>query len=143
MLGSFPTHNPTHSTPCLARFSTPYATLGSPRSFVSCCKLSRQRSRVRVSSSPPFLFKNLPKVLYFSAGTKRHKIGTGNRVFPSRAYVSCVFSRNKSATTASCAFRFSVVTACVYVSRVTRIVEWRSSSCMIFSSAPVDRSSIE
>jgi hypothetical protein len=35
------------------------------------------------------------------------------------------------------------VTACVYVSRVTRIVEWRSSSCMIFSSAPVDRSSVE
>src|SRR4029077_15968892 len=55
----------------------------------------------------------LPKVLHFRAGTKRHKIGTGNRVFPSRAYVSCVFSRNKSATTASCAFRFSVVTACV------------------------------
>src|ERR1700676_1069806 len=106
-------------------------------------KLSRQRSRVRVSSSPPFLFKNLPEVLHFRVGTKRHKIGTGNRVFPSRAYVSCVFSRNNSATTASCAFRFSVVTACVYVSRVTRIVEWRSSSCMIFSSAPVDRSSVE
>src|SRR5258708_7233372 len=93
---------------------------------------------VRVPSSPPFFLKNLPKVLHFRAGTKRHKIGTGNRVFPSRAYVSCVFSRNKSATTACCAFRFSVVTACVYVSRVTRIVEWRSSSCMIFSSAPVE-----
>ena len=105
----------------------------SKRGFGSHPCLSRQRSRVRVSSSPPFLFKNLPKVLHFRAGTKRHKIGTGNRVFPSRAYVSCVFSRNKSATTASCAFRFSVVTACVYVSRVTRIVEWRSSSCMIFS----------
>jgi hypothetical protein len=92
---------------------------------------------------PAISFKNLPKVLHFRMGTKRHKIGTGNRAFPSRAYVSCVFSRNKSATTASCAFRFSVVTACVYVSRVTRIVEWRSSSCMIFSSAPVDRSSVE
>src|SRR6266481_1273685 len=80
--------------------------------------LSRQRSRVRVSSSPPFLFKNLPKVLHFRVGTKRHKIGTGNRVCPSRAYVSCVFSRNKSATTSSCALRFSVVTTCVYVSRV-------------------------
>ena len=75
--------------------------------------LSRQRSRVRVSSSPPFFLKNLPKVLHFRVDTKRHKIGTGNRAFPSRAYVSCVFSRNKSATTASCALRFSVVTACV------------------------------
>src|ERR1700746_507352 len=75
--------------------------------------LSRQRPRVRVPSSPPFLFKNLLKVLHFRVGTKRQKIGTGNRVFPSRAYVSCVFSRNKRATTASCAFRFSVVTACV------------------------------
>src|SRR5216683_1198309 len=36
--------------------------------------LSRQRSRVRVSSSPPFLFKELPKVLPFRVGTKRHKI---------------------------------------------------------------------
>jgi hypothetical protein len=31
----------------------------------------------------------------------------------------------------------------VWVSSVTRIVEWRSSSCIIFSSAPVDRSSVE
>src|SRR5215471_6421103 len=75
--------------------------------------LSRQRPRVRVPSSPPFFLKHLPKALQFRVGTKRHKIGTGNRVRPSRAYASCVFSGNKSATTASCALRFSVVTACV------------------------------
>ena len=45
------------------------------------------------------------------------------RVRLDRAHVSCVFPGNKSATTASCALRFSVVTACVYVSSVTRIVE--------------------
>jgi hypothetical protein len=75
--------------------------------------LSRQRLQVRVSSSPPFQIKNLHEVLCFRLGTKRHKIGTGNRVCPGGAYVSCVFSRNKSATTASCALRFSAVTACV------------------------------
>ena len=46
----------------------------------------------------------------FSRG---HKIGTETRVCVGRAYVSCAFSGNKSGTTASCAFRFSVVTACV------------------------------
>src|ERR1700676_654833 len=35
------------------------------------------------------------------------------RVRLDRAHVSCVFPGNKSATTASCALRFSVVTACV------------------------------
>src|SRR5258708_18955088 len=85
--------------------------------------LSRQRSRVRVSSSPPFLFNHLPEVLDFRAGTKWHKIGTRHGVCPGRAYVSSVFSGNNSATTAACAVRFSAVTACVYVSSVTRIVE--------------------
>src|SRR5260370_41483025 len=59
---------------------------------------------------PAILSKELTESAPFSRG---HKIGTGNRVFPSRAYVCCVFSRNKSATTASCAFRFSVVAAFV------------------------------
>jgi hypothetical protein len=36
--------------------------------------LSRQRSRVRVPSSPPF--KDLPEFLHFPADTKRHKMGT-------------------------------------------------------------------
>ena len=62
---------------------------------------------------PAILFKHLPGVLHFRVGTKRHKMGTGNGLCPSRAYVSSVFSRNKSATTASCALRFFVVTACV------------------------------
>ena len=62
---------------------------------------------------PAILLKNLPKLLYFRVGTKRHKIGTENRVCPSRAYASRVFPGNSSATTASCALRFSVVTACV------------------------------
>ena len=34
--------------------------------------LSRRRSRVRVSSSPPFFLKYLPEVLHFRLGTKRH-----------------------------------------------------------------------
>jgi hypothetical protein len=46
-----------------------------------------------------------------------------NGACPGRAYVSSVFSGNNSATTAACALRFSAVTACVYVSSVTRIVE--------------------
>jgi hypothetical protein len=75
--------------------------------------IEQQKSRVRVSSSPPFQIKNLHEVLCFRLGTKRRKIGTGNRVCPGGAYVSCVFSRNKSATAASCALRFSVVIACV------------------------------
>jgi hypothetical protein len=49
----------------------------------------------------------------FRLGTKRHTIGTGDRLSSNRAYVSCALSRNKSATTASWALRFSVVTACV------------------------------
>jgi pyridoxine 4-dehydrogenase len=36
------------------------------------------------------------------------------------------------ATTAVCAARFAGVTACVYVSNVTRVDAWRSSSCMTF-----------
>ena len=84
--------------------------------------LSRQRSRVRVSSSPPLLFNHLPEGLDFRVGTKRHKMGTRHGVCPGRAYVSSVFSGNNRATTAACAVRFSAVT---------------------FSSAPVDRSSVE
>jgi hypothetical protein len=34
------------------------------------------RPRVRVPSSPPFKFKDLPEVLSFPVGTKRHKMGT-------------------------------------------------------------------
>jgi hypothetical protein len=45
------THNPTHSTPCLARFSTTYATLGSPRSFVSCKTYHRAAVTAEVASS--------------------------------------------------------------------------------------------
>jgi hypothetical protein len=73
--------------------------------------LSRQRSRVRVSSSPPFFVKNLPKVLRFRVGTKRHKMGTGNELSAGGAHVYCIFCGHRSATTASCALRFSVVTA--------------------------------
>jgi hypothetical protein len=39
--------------------------------------LSRQRPRVLFPSSPPLLFRKLPEKLDFRAGTKRHKIGTG------------------------------------------------------------------
>jgi len=45
------------------------------RKAMDTLKLSRQRSRVRVSSSPPFFLKNLSKMLRFRVGTKRHKIG--------------------------------------------------------------------
>jgi hypothetical protein len=62
---------------------------------------------------PAIHSEDLTEIAHFRAGTKRHKIGTGNSVYPSRAYVFRVFSRNKSATTASCALRFSAVTACV------------------------------
>jgi hypothetical protein len=72
---------------------------------------------------PAISFKHLPEGLDFRAGTKRHKIGTRHGVCPGRVYVSSVFSGDNSATTAACAVRFSAVTACVYVSSVTRIVE--------------------
>jgi len=36
--------------------------------------LSRQRSRVRVSSSPPFLIKHLRQWKNFRVGTKRYKL---------------------------------------------------------------------
>ena len=56
---------------------------GTIRGIVQCPKvsnnvrrLSRQRPRVRVPSSPPFKFKDLPEVLSFLVGTKRHKMGT-------------------------------------------------------------------
>ena len=101
---------------------------GSPRVVLSCCKTnSRSAVTAEVASSslvvPTIPFKHLPEVLDFRAGTKRHKIGTRVGICPSGAYVSSVFSGNNSATTASCAVRFSAVTACVYVSSVTRIVE--------------------
>ena len=47
-----------------------YQVLGSPQQ-----PLSRQRSRVRVSSSPPFPFKHLQKRLHPGVGTKRDQKG--------------------------------------------------------------------
>src|SRR5436309_4059930 len=50
--------------------------------------LSRQRSRVRVSSSPPFLFRHLQNGLHPSSGTKRDHEGIGSwalrRLFASK-----------------------------------------------------------
>src|SRR6266478_4065225 len=89
------------------------------------CRVVSVTAEVASSSLvvPAITFKHLPEVLDFRAGTKRHKIGTRYGDCPGRAYVSSVFSGNNSATTAACAVRFSAVTACVYVSSVTRIVE--------------------
>jgi hypothetical protein len=42
--------------------------------------LSRQRSRVRVSSSPPFLFRHLQNGLQPTSGTKRGQKGISSRV---------------------------------------------------------------
>src|SRR5215471_18796775 len=86
--------------------------LVAPEVAIGAVKLQLVTAKRLLSRQRP-LIKHLPKALQFRVGTKRHKIGTGNRVRPSRAYASCVFSGNKSATTASCALRFSVVTACV------------------------------
>ena len=50
--GEFPTHNPTHSTRPLVRFSATYAAFGSPRSLVSCCKTyNRAAVTAEVASS--------------------------------------------------------------------------------------------
>jgi hypothetical protein len=117
---------------------------------------------VRVSSSPPFPFKHLQKILYPSVGTKRdqkgmtstrpgtavslHSIAIPGSATPNTSdLLGCLASllAQKSETTAVCAARFSVVTAWVYASSVTRIVECRISSCMTLSSAPVARSSVE
>jgi hypothetical protein len=59
---------------------TTSANFGSPRGSVKSLKslLSRQRSRVRVSSSPPFQIKHLQKWRCSSVGTKRYQIGTSS-----------------------------------------------------------------
>ena len=52
-----------------------------PRSFNQLPNnsvLSQQRPRVRVSWSPPFMLKNLPELLHFCVGARKHKKGTGN-----------------------------------------------------------------
>jgi hypothetical protein len=55
---------------------------------------------------PAIPLKNLPKVLHFRVGTKRHKIGTGNRVFPSRAYVSGFFLGTRARPLSPARFAF-------------------------------------
>jgi hypothetical protein len=62
--GEFPTHNPTHSTRPLVRFSAAYAAFGSPRTLVSCCKTyNRAAVTAEAASSslavPAILFANV------------------------------------------------------------------------------------
>ena len=149
---SNPQLNPQNALICMTS-----AYFGSPRGVVSCCKtksryLSRQRPLII-----PYGNGSIPASA--QKGTKKAQSASRERR-PSTlpiAIPGCydvqrfsllkvallLLLLTKSDTTAVCAARFSVVTAWVYVSRVTRIVECRISSCITLSSAPVARSSVE
>jgi hypothetical protein len=61
-----------------------------------------------------------------------------------RAAEGCGFDfPAKRPTTELCAFRFADVTACVYVSMVTRLDACLSNSCMTFISAPTYLNRVE
>ena len=70
------THNPTHSSRPLVRFSATYAAFGSPRSLVSCCKTYNRchgRGREFESRRPRHSFqKSCTKFNETNGGAKGH-----------------------------------------------------------------------